>query len=68
MSEKRTKDQLILDAHLQIEMACVNIFETLQENEITLISEDILRLADRFYEVLDRQNNKVIVTGDGKYA
>ena len=49
-------------------MACVNIFETLQESEITLISDDILRLADRFYEVLDRQNNKVIVTGDGKYA
>ncbi len=68
MSEKRTKDQIILDAHLQIEMACVNIFETLQESEITLISDDILRLADRFYEVLDRQNNKVIVTGDGKYA
>lgn len=66
MSEKRTKDQIILDAHLQIEMACVNIFETLQESEITLISDDILRLADRFYEVLDRQNNKVIVTGDGK--
>ncbi len=68
MSEKRTKDQIILDAHLEIEMACVNIFETLQESEITLISDDILRLADRFYEVLDRQNNKVIVTGDGKYA
>jgi len=66
LSEKRTKDQIILDAHLQIEMACVNIFETLQESEITLISDDILRLADRFYEVLDRQNNKVIVTGDGK--
>jgi len=68
MSEKKTKDQIIVNAHLEIEMACVNIFETLQESEITFISEDILRLADRFYEVLDRQNNKVIVTGDGKYA
>jgi len=68
MSEKKTKDQIIEDANQEIEMACVNIFEALQENEVTLISEDILGLADQFFKVLDRQNNKVIVTGDGKYA
>lgn len=68
MTEKKTKDQIIEDANQEIEMACVNIFENLQENEITLISEDILRLADQFYKVLDSQNNKVIVTGDGKFA
>jgi len=68
MSERKTKDQIIEVANQEIEMACVNIFETLQENEVTLISEDILGLADQFFKVLDRQNNKVIVTGDGKYA
>jgi len=68
MTEKKTKDQIIEDANQEIEMACVNIFENLQENEITLISEDILRLADQFYKVLDSQNNRVIVTGDGKFA
>ena len=67
MKEPKTKEQIILDSKEEIEMACMNIFENLQANEVTLIDKDILELADNFFLVLQKQNSKVIVTGDGKY-
>lgn len=65
MTEK-TKEQILQDAFDEIEIACINIKDELQANEITLIDLEILRLADKFFEVLHKQNSKVIVTGDGK--
>jgi hypothetical protein len=68
MREQKSKKEILEDVDLEIEQCCINIFENLQANEITLTCEEILRSADEFYKKLDRQNNKVIVTGDGKYA
>lgn len=66
MKEKKTKEEILQDIDQEQENCCINIFENLQANEITLTCEEILRFADEFYKKLDRQNNKVIVTGDGK--
>ncbi len=68
MEKKKTKNEILEDTDQNIEECCINIFENLQANEITLNGEEILRLADEFYKKLDHQNNKVIVTGDGKYV
>lgn len=67
MTEKKTKSEILEDVDQEQEMCCINIFETLQANEITLTDEEILRFADEFYRKLHIQNSKVIVTGDGKY-
>lgn len=66
MKEKKTKEQILQDIDQDMEECCIRIFENLQANEITLTCEEILRSADEFYKKLDHQNNKVIVTGDGK--
>lgn len=68
LTEKKTKEQILQDIDQNMEECCINIFENLQANEITLDGEEILRSADEFYKKLDRQNNKVIVTGDGKFV
>ncbi len=67
MTEKKTKEEILMDIDVAIEECCIEIFKNLQENEITLKGGEILQSADEFYKKLDRQNNKVIVTGDGKY-
>lgn len=66
LTEKKTKEQILFDIDQEMEQCCINIFENLQANEITLTCEEILHSADEFYKKLDHQNNKVIVTGDGK--
>ncbi len=66
MKEKKTKEQILEDIDQNMEECCIRIFENLQANEITLTCEEILGSADEFYKKLDHQNNKVIVTGDGK--
>jgi len=66
LKEKKTKKEILEDIDLEMEQCCNFIFERLQANEITLTCEEILQSADEFYKKLDRQNNKVIVTGDGK--
>jgi len=68
MTEKKTKEQILQDIDQYIEECCINIFENLQANEITLNGKEILDSADEFWRKLDRQNNKVIVTGDGKFV
>ena len=68
MSEKKSKEEILEDIDQYMEECCINIFENLQANEVTLNGEEILRSADEFYKKLDHQNNKVIVTGDGKFA
>lgn len=68
MTEKKTKKQILEDIDFTMEECCITIFENLQANEITLSGEEILRSADQFYKKLDHQNNKVIVTGDGKFG
>jgi len=69
MTEKKTKEEVLREIDQVLEECCINIgFELLQENEIKLIDGEVLSLADEFYKKLDRQNNKVIVTGDGKYT
>lgn len=68
MTEKKTKEEILEDIDQTIEESCINIFENLQENEIVLKDHEILTFADEFYKKLDHQNNKVIVTGDGKFA
>jgi len=69
MTEKKTKEEVLREIDQAIEECCINIgFELLQENEIKLIDGEVLSLADEFYKKLDHQNNKVIVTGDGKYG
>jgi len=65
--EKKTKDEINEDIKQELENCCINIFENLQANEIVLDGSEVLSFADEFYKILDRQNNKVIVTGDGKY-
>lgn len=67
MVDKKTKEEILEEIDQATEMCCVDIFENLQANEITLTGEEILHSADEFFKKLDRQNNKVIVTGDGKY-
>jgi len=67
MTEKKTKAEILEDIDQAMEMCCVDIFENLQANEIVLDGSEILNSADEFFKKLDRQNNKVIVTGDGKY-
>lgn len=67
MNEKKTKEEILLDIDQELEQCCINIFENLQANEVLLLDAEILSFADEFYKKLDRQNNKVIVTGDGKY-
>ena len=67
LTEKKTKEQILFDIDQEMEQCCINIFENLQANEITLTCEEILHSADEFYKKLDHQNNKVIVTGDGKW-
>lgn len=64
--DKKTKEQILEDIKQDLENCCITIFENLQANEITLLDSEILSFADEFYKVLDRQNNKVIVTGDGR--
>ncbi len=67
MTEKRTIEEIIENAlNYHLEQCCINIKDELQESELTLSDEQILRLADQFYTILHRQNAKVIVTGDGK--
>ena len=66
MSKEKTKEEILQDAFEEIEVACINIKDNLQANEVVLIDHDILSLADRFFAVLHKQNSKVIVTGDGK--
>jgi histidyl-tRNA synthetase len=66
MKEKRTKNEILEDIDQEQEMCCINIFENLQANEITLTDAEILSFADEFYRKLHIQNAKVIVTGDGK--
>jgi len=68
MTEKKSKKEILEDIDQFMEECCINIFENLQSNEVTLNGEEILRSADEFYKKLDHQNNKVIVTGDGKFA
>lgn len=68
MTEKKTKEEVLSEIDLALEECCIRIFEYLQENEIKLIDGEILSFADEFYKKLDHQNNKVIVTGDGKYG
>lgn len=68
MTEKKTKEEVLIEIDQASEECCIRIFEFLQENEIKLKDGDILSFADEFYKKLDRQNNKVIVTGDGKYG
>lgn len=67
MTDKKSKEEILEDIDQQIEECCINIFERLQKNEILLDGSEILTLADEFYKKLDHQNNKVIITGDGKY-
>jgi len=67
MTEKKTKEQVLLDIDQEFENCCINIFEILQANEITLTDAEILSFADETYRKLHIQNSKVIVTGDGKY-
>ena len=67
MSEKKTKEEIKQDIDQEMEACCINIFENLQANEMTLDGSEVLNCADEFFKKLDRQNNKVIVTGDGKY-
>lgn len=67
MKEKKTKEEILQDIDQELEQCCINIFENLQTNEILLLDAEILSFADEFYKKLDHQNNKVIVTGDGKY-
>ncbi len=67
MTEKKSKEEILEDIDQQIEECCINIFENLQKNEITLLGSEILDFSNAFYKKLDHQNNKVIVTGDGKY-
>lgn len=62
----KSKHEILQDAVEEIITACKNIKKDLQANEIKLIDLDILTLADKFFEVLQKQNSKVIVTGDGK--
>lgn len=66
MTEIKTKEQILQEAFEEIEIACINIKDVLQASEVTLIDLEILSLADKFFEVLHKQNSKVIVTGDGK--
>lgn len=66
MTEKKTKEEILHDVDQEQENCCVNIFENLQANEITLTDAEILHFADEFYRKLHIQNAKVIVTGDGK--
>lgn len=66
MTEKKTKNEILEDIDEEQEMCCINIFENLQANEITLTDAEILSFADEFYRKLHIQNGKVIVTGDGK--
>jgi len=68
LNEKKTKEEILQDIDQEIEQCCINIFQNLQANEITLKGFEILDSANEFHKKLDRQNNKVIVTGDGKYA
>jgi len=67
MTEKKTKEEILHDIDQEFENCCINIFNNLQANEITLTGTEIWKLIDDFKLKLDRQNNKVIVTGDGKY-
>lgn len=66
LTEKKTKEEILLDIDQQFEQCCINIFEILQANEITLSDAEILSFADETYRKLHIQNSKVIVTGDGK--
>lgn len=68
MTEKKTKEEVLQDIDQEFEQCCINIFENLQANEITLTDAEILSFADEAYRKLHKQNSKVIVTGDGKYA
>lgn len=65
MTEK-TKLEILDDSLGEIDKATTKIKDDLQANEIVLIDEDILLLADKFFEVLKRKNSRIIVTGDGK--
>lgn len=67
MKEKKTKNEILEEIDQEQENCCVNIFMNLQANEITLTDAEILSFADEFYRKLHIQNDKVIVTGDGKY-
>lgn len=66
MTKQKTKEQILQEAFKEIKIACINIKDALQASEVTLIDLEILRLADKFFEVLHKQNSKIIVTGDGK--
>ena len=66
MKEKKTKEEILEDIEQEMENCCANVFHNLQANEVTLKDAEILHLADKFYTILHRQNDKVIVTGDGK--
>lgn len=65
---KKTKEEILQDCNQELEMSCINIFENLQANELTLKDYEILDLANEFYKKMHIQNNKVIVTGDGKFS
>ncbi len=66
MSEKKTKVEILNDIDQDLEQCCINIHDNLQANEETLTGTEVWKITDEFFIKLNRQNEKVIVTGDGK--
>jgi len=65
MTEK-TKIEILDDALEEIDKATTNIKDNLKANKIVLIDNDILLLADKFFEILQKKNSRLTDTGDGK--
>lgn len=62
----KTKLEILDDAVEELDKATTNIKDNLQANEIVLSYQDSLSLADKFFEMLQKKNSSVIVTGDSK--